>query len=67
MEPEEFFLKRKEYIEHYYKEDAELRAIRLDCVKIAQALVPVGTSSDMVLERANKFYNYIYNGEEKRQ
>jgi len=66
--PEQYFLKRKEYIEHYYKQESDVRSIRLECLKMAAGLVPNGTSSDKLIEYSNKFYNWIINyGKESKE
>jgi hypothetical protein len=59
--PEQYFVKRKDYIEHYYKEEAEQRAIRLKCLELAVSISPTGTNSDKLLEFSNKYYNWILN------
>lgn len=59
--PEDYFTKRKDYLEFYYKQESETRAIRQACLKLAKDNAPQGTASEKILEFSNTFYNWIIN------
>ena len=65
LTPEQYFRQHGDYIRHYYSVEKEDRDIRLECVKVAQAIVPVGVDAKKVLEYSETFYNYIKNGKKR--
>ena len=63
--PEQYFGTYSDYIKHYYKAEQDIRMTRLECLKIAQLLSPVGTESKRILDVSVTFENYINNGSKR--